>query len=70
MRCAICDASDVGLSNYRPDGRFHAKDFHLVADKYLCSECYDGYEDVMTDFYDDDLAIEEIDDAFDFEQEE
>lgn len=56
MRCVICDASDVGLSNYRPDGYYHSRSFHIGSDdKVYCSECDSEYSDLMSDYHEDDL---------------
>ncbi len=66
MRCVICDTSDNGLSDYRPDGRFHAHRFHELPGGPVCDECYEYVGETSSDFYDQDLEQEENDDAFDY----
>ena len=66
-RCYICDVSDVGLSNYRPDGKNHATHFYQTANGCECEECYDGSEEVLQDFYEQDLEQEEQEGAFEYE---
>lgn len=67
-RCVICDRSDAGLSDYRPDGQVYGLHFHTAPDgKIYCSECDDIYSETMSDFYDADLEDEEDDSAYEWE---
>lgn len=66
-RCYVCDVSDVGLSDYRPDGKKHSVHFYQTPNGCMCEECYDGGEEVMQDFYDQDLESEEQEEAFEYE---
>lgn len=51
MRCALCDASDVGLSNYLADPPI-ASHFHRMPNGDLyCNECYSWDEEVTNDYY-------------------
>ncbi len=59
MRCRICDVSDVGLSDFRPDGKNHARHFFQTSQGCECEECYDGSEEILQDWYEDDLEDEE-----------
>ena len=68
MRCRFCDVSDVGLSDYRADGKSHSKTFHQINSlDFVCSECYESGEEVMQEFYELDLEEEELEDAFDYD---
>ena len=63
MRCRICDVSDVGLSQYRPD-HTHSSGFGFHQDKrnpldFYCHECYTGLEEYQSDI---DVLDEEFDD--------
>ena len=62
MRCRICDVSDVGLSEFRPD-HTHSRGLGFYKDKnnpvdYYCYECYTGLGDYPED-------IDVLDDGFD-----
>jgi hypothetical protein len=59
MRCTLCDASDQGLSSYRPDGHFHAKSFHRVGEDTYCEECMSSIEEVELEFYEMDEENED-----------
>ena len=67
MRCYVCDVSDVGLSNYRPDGKSHSNHFYQTPKGCMCEECYDGGEEVTQDFYEQDLEQEELDEAYEYD---
>ena len=67
MRCIVCDASDTGLSTYRPDGNYLAKRFHETHDGTYCSECYQFGEEVLEDWYLEETEKEEDDGAFEYE---
>lgn len=67
MRCYVCDASSTGLSMFRSDG-YHQSSFHTYPNgDVVCSQCYSADEEMMSDFYDQDLEREEEDDAFDYD---
>ena len=66
MRCYICDVSDVGLSDFRPDGKSHAHSFYNTAKGCVCEECYESGEEVLQDFYEQD-EDEEAEGAFEYE---
>jgi hypothetical protein len=69
MRCVICDRSDNGLSDFRPDGLVYGTHFHEGIDgRIYCSECDDSYMETMGDFYERDLDNEENESAFEFDE--
>lgn len=65
MRCKICDTSDQGLSNYRPDGHFHATRFREYDGDFYCEECDSSSEETMNEMFENDL--EEDSGAFDYD---
>lgn len=68
MRCSCCDASDVGLSNYRPDGRYSAQKFHPLPDgSAMCDECYYEGEEVLDMYNLEETLKDEEDGAFEYE---
>lgn len=50
MRCVLCDSNSNGLSYFNID-RPLCTSFHSVNGETFCSECYEGYSEVMTDYY-------------------
>jgi len=54
MRCVICDASDQGLSTFRPDGHYHSSSFTLISGDYHCRECADDIDEVIQEFNEED----------------
>ena len=65
MRCIICDASDLGLSDYRPDGKFHAHRFKEYEGDFYCEECMNNIDETINEMYDNDLDNDE--EAFDYD---
>lgn len=63
MRCVLCDASDQGLSDYRPDGKFHAHKFTLWEGDFYCEECMNDIDDTVNEMFENDLD----DEAFDYD---
>ena len=69
-RCVICDKSDLGLSEFRPDGSYYSRHFHEGQDgRIYCDECDSSYSELMSDYFDSDLEREEQDDAYEYEDE-
>lgn len=56
MRCMICDNSDVGLSNFRPDHGYAHNFVKVGPVDFICSYCYTdsiGYDEELEDVLDD-----------------